>query len=193
MSSYEFKEVDFDNPSVPFIIEDWLKNLIGEKIFYKSLLSLVNIKGNENILDFGCGGGMGSKAIAKMLAKDGNITGIDTSKYWTDKAKKRLKDFPNVNILCGDIRNIDIPSQSFDIIFIFHVIHDIKPDERQDTVNALKDKLKDLGRIIIVEPVKFSHGISPDELELLMLNAGLKKSYFSITKNEYKGEFRLIK
>ncbi|MGK9476366.1 class I SAM-dependent methyltransferase [Melioribacter sp. OK-6-Me] len=193
MSDYKFKEVDFDNPSIPFIIEDFLKNLIGEKIFYKSLLSLVNIKGNENILDFGCGGGIGSRAIAKLLTKDGHLTGIDTSTYWTKKAKKRLRKFPNVDILCGDIRNIDIPNQSFDIIYIFHVIHDIRPDERQDTINALKDKLKNSGRIILVEPLKYSHGISPDELEMLMLYAGLIKSHFSITHNEYKGEFRLIK
>lgn len=34
--------------------------------------------------------------------------------------------------------------------------------------------------------------MSPDELEQLMFNSGLEKAYFYKTKNECKGEFRLI-
>ena len=193
MYDYKYQQVDFDNPSIPFIIEDWLKYFFGDKIFYKSHFESIGINGNENILDFGCGGGAGSKLIAGLLNNNGQLFCIDASKYWADKARKRLNKFQNVKVLCGDIRNINLPDNYFDIILIFHVIHDIRPEERQETLNTLKNKLKDLGKIFVVEPVKFSHGMSPKELELLMLNSGLEKLNSHLTIKEYKGEFRLIK
>ncbi len=144
-------------------------------------------------MDFGCGGGAGSKLIAESLNNNGQLFCVDVSTYWAEKARKRLNKFQNVKVLCGDIKKINLPNNFFDIISIFHVIHDIPPEDRQETVNALKNKLKELGKIIVVEPVKFSHGMSPKELELLLLNSGLEKLNSHLTKIEYKGEFRFIK
>lgn len=189
MNKYKYQQVDFDNPSIPFLIEDWLKNLIGEKIFYKPRIQSIGIKGDESILDFGCGGGIGSKALAKMLNKNGSLICVDTSKYWTEKAQKRLERFSNVKVLCGDIRKIYIPDNSFDLISIIHVIHDIPPEERQETVLTLRKKLRENSKLFVCEPVKISHGISTVELESLMNNAGLKKIKHQLNKREYNGEF----
>lgn len=188
MSDYKFKEVDFSNPSIPFIIEDWFKNLLGGNIIYKSYFESITINGNESILDFGCGGGTGSKVLAEMLKK-GYLTCVDTSKHWTEKARKRLERFSNVKVICGDIRQIDIHNKSFDLISIIHVIHDIPPSERQETIKALAENLKENGKLFVREPVKISHGISKEELESLMKNAGLKRIKHQLNKREYKGEF----
>ena len=191
MSDYEFHLVDFDNPSIFFVMEDWLKYLFAEKYYYKPRFKSYCIKGDEKILDFGCGGGAGSKVLAGMLNKEGTLICLDISKFWTDKARRRLKNFRNAEVICGDIRTADLKDNFFDLISVIHVIHDINPADRGKTVEALAGKLKRKGKIFIAEPVKISHGIAPEELESLMKKAGLEKLSYNLTGSVYRGEFML--
>ena len=159
MEDYEYKKFDFDNPSFMFIVEDMLKNIIGGPLFYEPYFKTFGLKGDENVLDFGCGGGSISKALLKFLSKGGNLTAIDVSGFWIKKARKRLEKYSNATFMAGDIRNLDIEDNIFDVISIIHVIHDISPQERKDIVFALCKKLKQGGRIYIREPIKKSHGM----------------------------------
>ena len=51
MAKYEFKEVDFENPSALFILEDMLKGLIGGPLLYNPYFKTFGLKGNEKVLD----------------------------------------------------------------------------------------------------------------------------------------------
>jgi len=81
MSEYQFKQVDFENPSFLFVLEDMLKNLIGGMLFYNSYYKTFGLKGNEKVLDFGCGGGTGAKYLMKFLNKSGHLTCVDVAHY----------------------------------------------------------------------------------------------------------------
>jgi SAM-dependent methyltransferase len=189
MSDYKFENRDFEKSSFLFILEDKLKNFLGGPLLYNPYIKSFGIKGNERILDFGCGGGISSRCIAKKLTKGGFLTCVDTSKFWMKKAKKRLRKYNNVELRTGDIRELDIPDSSYDIVSIVHVIHDIGPELRQATVNSLAAKPKEGGRLFIVEPTKKSHGMPPQEIWTLMNNAGLVETNSSIKKSSYAGEF----
>jgi ubiquinone/menaquinone biosynthesis C-methylase UbiE len=141
-------------------------------------------------MDFGCGGGVESRFILEHLEDGGHLTCIELSHYWIERAKKRLGKYPNADFIEGDIRNLDIPDNSFDVIFTIHVIHDIPPDERQSTVDALVRKLKPGCPFYIWEPTKVSHGMTAEEIETLLLNAGLEEQTHKKTKPFYKGKFR---
>ena len=67
MSGHQFKQVDFENPSVLFILEDKLKGLLGCPLLYNRYFRTFGLKGDERVLDFGCGGGAGSRCLAKLL------------------------------------------------------------------------------------------------------------------------------
>ena len=58
---------------------------------YKSYVKRLALKGNEKVLEIGCGGGNLSRFLAKRLPF-GKLVCIDNSKYWIDKAKKRLRN-----------------------------------------------------------------------------------------------------
>lgn len=189
MSEYQFKQVDFENPSFLFVLEDMLKNLIGGMLFYNSYYKTFGLKGNEKVLDFGCGGGTGSKSLIKFLNENGNLTCVDVAHYWINKAEKRLKKYPNVECKAGEIGELNIPDSSFDAISIIHVIHDIEPVKRQDTINILVRKLKKGGTLFIREPIKKSHGMPVNEIQTLLSNAGLKEAEHTETKTEYRGKF----
>jgi ubiquinone/menaquinone biosynthesis C-methylase UbiE len=90
----------------------------------------------------------------------------------------------------GGFKNLELPEHSFDAISIFHVIHDIAPGERQDTVSLLCRKLKADGTIFVREPVKKSHGMPVSEIRNLFSNAGLIETQFQESESEYRGRFK---
>jgi ubiquinone/menaquinone biosynthesis C-methylase UbiE len=192
MTEYDFTQVDFERPSALFILEDILKGLIGGPLLYKPYFNTFRLRGNENVLDFGCGGGAGSRCLANFLNQDGHLTCVDISNYWIKKATKRLRKYPNVECKVGDIRNLQIPDYSFDVISVFHVIHDIAPEERQETVSALSKKLKVDGTLFIREPFKKSHGIPAAEIRTLFLKANLVGTGHQEIKSEYFGRFKRV-
>lgn len=189
MDEYKFKKYDFDNPSFLFLFEDFLKNLLGAPLLYGPYIRSFGLNGNEKVLDFGCGSGIGSRCASKILGKGGKLTSIDNSVYWTKKAQKRLTKFTNVEIITGDIRALEIPDSNYDVIFIIHVIHDIDPVERQSIVSILVKKLKQNGIIFIRELIRKKHGMPIQEIQNLLSNAGLRELDSQISKTEYKGRY----
>lgn len=190
MSNYEYKQIDFEHPSLLFVLEDKLKGLLGCPLLYNPYFKTFELSGNEKILDFGCGGGTGACCLAKLLNDGGHLTCVDVSNYWIDKAKYRLKRYTNVECLEGDIRELDIPEHSFDIISIFHVIHDIAPEERQGISDRLATLLNRNGKLFIREPIKESHGMPVSEILTLLTNSGFKEIQSDVGKSEYKGIFK---
>jgi ubiquinone/menaquinone biosynthesis C-methylase UbiE len=188
MSDSELKEHDFEHPSILFILEDKLKVLIGGPLFYNPYYRTFGLKGNENVLDFGCGGGVGSRCLANLIKK-GHLTCVDISQYWIEKARKRVKKYSNVECKAGDIREIDIPDSTFDVISTIHVIHDIHPKDRQSTVGALTRKLKPGGILFIKERIEKSHGMPVEEIRSSFFSAGLKEIEHKETKSEYLGKY----
>ena len=190
MSDNNFEQYDFEHPSILFILEDKLKGLLGGPLLYNRYFKTFRLKGNERILDFGCGGGTGSKYLANLLDKGGYLTCVDLSNYWIAKARKRLDKYSNVECKSGDIRELDIPDYSFDVISTFHVIHDIIPAERQDIVKTLSQKLKAGSLLFIRERIGKSHGMPVEEIRILLSGAGLKEIEHKETKSEYMGKYQ---
>jgi 2-polyprenyl-3-methyl-5-hydroxy-6-metoxy-1,4-benzoquinol methylase len=189
MGSYIYKQIDFEHPSFLFILEDKLKGLLGGPFFYNPYLKTFGLNGNERVLDFGCGGGTGSVCLAKLLNTSGELTCLDVSKYWIDKARHRLRRYGNAKCLVGDIRELDIPESRFDVISIIHVIHDIAHTERQSVTDRLASLLYRHGKLFIREPIKESHGMPVSEIVTLLTNSGLNESQANVSKSEYRGIF----
>lgn len=88
----------------------------------------------KNLLDIGCGAGNYS---LKMLTKIANLncTLVDLSKPMLDKAKERVSAKTNnkVEIIQGDIREVDLKGNSFDIILAGAVLHHLRDDNDWET------------------------------------------------------------
>ena len=190
MSDNDFEQYDIDHPSILFILEDKLKALLGGLLLYNPYFKTFALKGNESVLDFGCGGGAGSRCLASLLDKGGHLTCIDISGYWIARARKRLAKYSNVECKSGDIRKLNMPDSSFDVISTFYVIHDISPGERRDTAKVLSDKLKACGVFFIKEPVKKPHGMLPEEIRTLLSEAGFSEIEHKETKSQYMGKYQ---
>lgn len=80
------------------------------------------LKGNEHILDLGCGNGLLSAKLAEKVP-DGKITGIDSSPSMLEQAKKHKKG--NMDFLLGDITGMDLEDE-FDVVFSNAALHWVK-------------------------------------------------------------------
>src|SRR3990167_2149157 len=79
------------------------------------------LKDKKTILDAGCGLGRDSKFFAE-LNPNSKIKAIDQSYYAIEIAKKTLSDFPNCEVLQGDITELNL-DRKFDFISCDQVIH----------------------------------------------------------------------
>ena len=82
-----------------------------------------------NVLDLGCGAG---NYTLKILSKVPNLnaTLIDLSQNMLDKAHERVSEVTTgkVETIQGDIRDIELPKNHFDIILAGAVLHHLRED-----------------------------------------------------------------
>jgi SAM-dependent methyltransferase len=124
------------------------------------LLDSLNLKGDEKILDVGCGRGLLLIGAAKRL-KNGKVTGIDIwsnedlSGNSADATRQNAKIegvSDRVRIENGDARKLVYPDGNYDIVVSSLAIHNI-PDsqEREQAIREMWRVLKPGGRILIYD------------------------------------------
>src|SRR5690554_2739208 len=88
------------------------------------------VPGATHVLDIGCGAG---NFTIKMLSKVSNLacTLVDLSRPMLDKALERVKTHTDkeVSIFQGDIREVELPANGFDIILAGAVLHHLRDDK----------------------------------------------------------------
>lgn len=111
------------------------------------------------LLDLGCGGG---NYTLKMLSKLSNLncTLIDLSKPMLDKASERVIEVTTgkVETIQGDIRDIDLPKNHFDIILAGAVLHHLREEADWEFVfQKLYDSLTIGGCLMISDLIIQDH------------------------------------
>ncbi|MGC9373101.1 MAG: class I SAM-dependent methyltransferase [Thermovirgaceae bacterium] len=174
---------DFEKPSLLFRIEmDYLKPfLLGPRV-YRPYVDSLGLSGAERVMDYGCGNGVCLGYFARALEKGGTAVGLDSSRYMVEKAKKRLAAFQNVRIVHGDAMSSSFDPESFDLVSMVHVLHDIPRKKRSGVLAGLAKLLRYGGRMSLLEPTSPRHGIAPEEITELLSGAG-----FSVTKMTKEG------
>lgn len=172
-----FKQREFEKPHWLFRFAlATIRPLITGPRLFKPFVDSLELKGNEHALELGCGNGIFMTYLAGALDRGGSAVGVDTSSYMTERAAERLKPFSNAEIIRGDIRSLNLEPESFDLVTFIHVLHDINPKLRGETVKALARLMKNGGRLCLMEPVSSSHGMPVDEIRAVIEDAGLEIS-----------------
>jgi 2-polyprenyl-3-methyl-5-hydroxy-6-metoxy-1,4-benzoquinol methylase len=152
----------------------WLKVMKG---YYRKFVESFGLKGDEKVLDFGCGPGATSKFIVQTLeAKGGALTCFDLSRAWIERAKKNMSKYSNVEYHAEDVRKWGERDDYFDVVVIHFMLHDIDKSERKEVVKELAKKMKVNAKLFIREPTKETHGMRPEEIKDLMFECGLKET-----------------
>ena len=96
-----------------FYGEKYKKASRHQKEWGNKLISSLQLKGNEAILDLGCGDGILTKQLS-LLVPNGYVLGIDASVGMIEKAEQNVHD--NLKFRHMDINEMDFDNE-FDVIF----------------------------------------------------------------------------
>jgi ABC-2 type transport system ATP-binding protein len=121
-----------------YIVGEGLLQVITEKLSEENKLG--------DVIEFGCGAGYFTKAIAEAAR---HVIATDLSDEMLNMAKLHLQGFGNITIQKADCQDTSFPSQRFDTVFIANVIHVVA-----NPLKVLQEShqiLKDGGLLLVVD------------------------------------------
>ncbi len=169
---------DFINVQNEIITKSHTKEVIPEKIITDSILNIskvtnqyndvatifdnfpiaakhdvqlfidkIPVKQRVSALDLGCGTG---RTVIELSKHFDNVTGIDISSSMIEFAKQKCKENKNTNFYNGDIRNLNLISNSFDYIVSHTTFHHLDKD-LIPTLKVIKELLRPKGKIVVID------------------------------------------
>lgn len=162
-------------------------------------------RGLGDVVEFGCGTGYFTKAIAGGAQ---HIIATDLSDEMLEAARGQLSELPNVTVQKDDCECPSFPSRRFDAVFMANVLHTIEDPRRALTESHRI--LKDGGALLIISytdygtswfekmalgfryyqkfgmPPSWYRNYSPDELSRLVENAGFTVEEIQLLSNTAK-------
>lgn len=135
-----------------------LDSRVGKLRHRDALLSMIDWKGNETVLDIGTGRGLLMIGAAKKLST-GKSIGIDVWRQqdmWKNTSERTLVNAglegvgDRIEIRNEDIRNTSFPAEYFDLILSNLCLHNITPEEeRRAACKEISRILKPVGTAVI--------------------------------------------
>jgi trans-aconitate 2-methyltransferase len=126
---------------------DYAANSVVQQTWARELIAKLNLCGDENILDVGCGDGKVTAEIARSLP-NGFVVGTDASPQMIAFAKKTFpaNKIPNLKFKAMDARKIKFTRQ-FDVIFSNAALHWV--DDHEKILRGAAAVLKSGGRLVV--------------------------------------------
>jgi cyclopropane fatty-acyl-phospholipid synthase-like methyltransferase len=101
---------------------------------------LLDYSSDLSILDIGCGEGKNAVFFAR---KGVNVKAIDISKAGLSNAYKSWPDYKRVEWLCADIRNTDLPHNTYDVVIAYGLFHCLEtPKEIYNEIRKMQTSTK---------------------------------------------------
>ena len=126
-------------------VYDLFENFYNKSVYQSTGESVAKyIKNSDRVLECACGTGAISIFIAPVCKE---LIVSDYSVGMLKQAKKKLKNYDNIDYRRVDITDIEAEDNSFDVVVAGNVIH-LLPDP-QRAMNELTRVCKDGGRLVI--------------------------------------------
>jgi ubiquinone/menaquinone biosynthesis C-methylase UbiE len=144
---------------------------------YRRYVDQMGLRGDERVLDYGSGSGAAARHLARRLrAGGGRLTCMDVSARWQKVLRRVLRAWPDVEFRLGDVRTMDLPAESFDVVLVHWMLHDIHPQDRPSIVAELARLLRCGGHLFSREPTGAKHGMPAAQAREVFAAAGLRES-----------------
>jgi ubiquinone/menaquinone biosynthesis C-methylase UbiE len=116
----------------------------------------------QTVLDLGCGPGMFSLAMARMVGKEGKVISVDIQEEMLQILRRKSQDAgleSRISLHKSGPEGIGI-GEKVDFALAFYIVHEV-PD-KAGFLNEVASLLKPQGRFLIVEP---KHHVSGSSFE----------------------------
>ena len=126
-------------------VYDLFENIYNKSVYQSTGESVAKyIKNSDRVLECACGTGAISIFIAPVCKE---LIVSDYSVGMLKQAKKKLKNYDNIDYRRVDITDIEAEDNSFDVVVAGNVIHLLADPQR--AMNELTRVCKDGGRLVI--------------------------------------------
>jgi ubiquinone/menaquinone biosynthesis C-methylase UbiE len=119
------------------------------------VLSMMDLKAGDRVLDLGCGAGWATRLLARRVAandsngrKDGLVVGIDISDEMIRRARENSREFRNIEYLVGSAEQIPWKSDFFDKVLSVESFY-YYPDQDR-ALQELRRVMAPRGRLFIL-------------------------------------------
>ena len=155
-------------------VYDLFENIYNKSVYQATGESVAKyIKNTDRVLECACGTGAISIFIAPVCK---NLFVSDYSVGMLKQARKKLKNYDNIDYRRVDITDIKAKDNSFDVVVAGNVIH-LLPDPRR-AMNELTRVCKDGGRLIIPTYINGDEGTNKLAVKFLeKLGANFKRQF----------------
>jgi ubiquinone/menaquinone biosynthesis C-methylase UbiE len=185
---YRHRFTDFTDALIP--IYDWLfKALAGHKHeeFRQHVVELAGLRGDEHLLDAGCGTGLTALRIA-ALYPGCTVHGIDISPKMITAARQNTeKQELAIDFRVGSITDLPYPDAYFDAVITNIMYHHLDLAEKRLAVIEIARVLKPGGRYVSAEFGPRASNTLQRRLakgEYTLYPSHLAEAGFTITHNE---------
>jgi trans-aconitate 2-methyltransferase len=129
---------------------DYAANSSSQQAWARELMTKLQLRGDEHLLDVGCGDGKVTAELARAVPQ-GAVMGIDASQQMIDFAQKTFprSQLPNLHFHVMDARKISASaiSSAFDVVFSNAALHWV--DDHQAFLRGASACLRSGGRLVV--------------------------------------------
>jgi ubiquinone/menaquinone biosynthesis C-methylase UbiE len=126
---------------------------LGQEGRYRKLaIRLLGLTGPERVLDVGCGTGILTRQIARLLTTEGACAvGIDAAPKMIDVARRRAAGVPRLAFDVAAAESLAYSDASFDCAVSTFFYHHIDAELKRRSLSELLRVLKPGGKLVIVD------------------------------------------
>lgn len=127
--------------------EDYNKHSAAQRRFADELIAQLHLRGDERVLDIGCGDGKISASIARLVPK-GSVVGVDSSPDMIEYARSAFPpdENPNLSFAVEDASRLPYRGE-FDVVFSTAALHWVR--DHRPVLAGIQASLKPGGRLLI--------------------------------------------
>ena len=135
------------SPTARWNAADYAANSVVQQTWARELIAPLRLRGDEHVLDVGCGDGKVTAEIARAMPR-GEVVGVDASADMIAFAQQNFsaKQNPNLEFRVMDARHVSFAGK-FDLVFSNAALHWV--DDHQAFLRGAASVLKPGGRLIL--------------------------------------------
>jgi trans-aconitate methyltransferase len=135
------------SPTAEWNAADYAANSAMQQTWARELIAQLQLRGDEHVLDVGCGDGKVSAEIARIVLR-GSVTGVDASAPMIEFARQTFLrgKVPNLEFQVMDARQVRF-AQKFDIVFSNAALHWV--DDHRAFLRGAASVLRPGGRLVV--------------------------------------------
>lgn len=150
----------------------------------ESVIALLDVTAGEQVLDTGCGPGVFTVPLARVVGASGHVYAVDLREEMVEACRRRVEaaGLSNVTVRRSEESSIPLPPSCVDLVFACHLLHEL-----EDPAALLADVrrvLKPGGRLAAVEWEKveteagppLEHRLTPQDSRALLEKGGFAVS-----------------